>query len=556
MSWSPPRAPGGAWTLEARLTTLLSLLVAAGIALLFVLIDRSVARQYDTQAQRQRAEVLDSVRAALQREARQLGSLAEVAASDSDLVHATFYHLHLDGERGHPQAAVERLGRTLGLERIALRSPRGDIVAAAPEQAAKPDASSAGGFAWIGDEAWILAAADLRREGRTLATLQIARRVAPLLAAGLPPGVSAQPLRETGAGVGPSSIVDAQRWVARVDMPQGGTAPGGALALQLGFDNPAASALSDVKSLLTWVLPLLGLAGVGVVRAVVKRELSPLVALTGAASEIGQGDWQRELPPARGSAEVRTLVEAFASMLAGLRRMRLLEQQVQRDQQLNAIGRMAARVAHDINNPLTVIHNIACLMQRNPAAIELLGEDVELLRHHSERCQRTTQGLLQFGRPVQLRCERTPVGRIVQAAVDRWAAVEGRCPATVALGEGAFDEAALDAYQIEMLLDNLLNNACAAGAGAPVEVHVARRGSELRVAVRDQGPGFSAQARARVFEPFFTTKAGGSGLGLSSALMIARAHGGDLAIGEGPRGEVVLSLPIAEATAGPGSVQC
>lgn len=93
--------------------------------------------------------------------------------------------------------------------------------------------------------------------------------------------------------------------------------------------------------------------------------------------------------------------------------------------------------------------------------------------------------------------------------------------------------AKVDVYQLERVLDNLLGNARqAAGGWAEIQV-------------RDSGPGFSPEAREHLFEPFHTTKRGGSGLGLASCLTIVQAHGGEIAVAEGPSSEIRVRLPAA-----------
>jgi signal transduction histidine kinase len=65
----------------------------------------------------------------------------------------------------------------------------------------------------------------------------------------------------------------------------------------------------------------------------------------------------------------------------------------------------------------------------------------------------------------------------------------------------------------------------------------------LRVSVRDNGPGLTAEQRRLIFEPFYTTKARGMGLGMAIAKRIVEAHGGRIEVGAGPGAEIVLTLP-------------
>ena len=102
-----------------------------------------------------------------------------------------------------------------------------------------------------------------------------------------------------------------------------------------------------------------------------------------------------------------------------------------------------------------------------------------------------------------------------------------------------------DVYQLERVLDNLPGNARQAAPSGRIRVDLSASGKHAEIRVIDSGPGFTAEAREHLFEPFHTTKRGGSGLGLASCLAIVQAHGGTMAVGDGPSGEVIVRLPAA-----------
>jgi signal transduction histidine kinase len=108
-----------------------------------------------------------------------------------------------------------------------------------------------------------------------------------------------------------------------------------------------------------------------------------------------------------------------------------------------------------------------------------------------------------------------------------------------------------DGSQLARVIRNLLDNAIRhAPNGSVVLVQVVRDGSNVVLRVHDEGPGFPAEFRERAFEPFTRadpardTATGTAGLGLSIARGIVNAHNGTVALGEGPGGEVCISLPI------------
>jgi two-component system phosphate regulon sensor histidine kinase PhoR len=128
--------------------------------------------------------------------------------------------------------------------------------------------------------------------------------------------------------------------------------------------------------------------------------------------------------------------------------------------------------------------------------------------------------------------EEQPIPELVRAAIDTF---EERHPGVAVTRPDAASEprAPADRAQLAMALDNLLSNALKyAPAGAPYEVLVQSDEDEVRIAVRDHGPGVAPKDRRRIFEPFeradnrLSQATEGSGIGLSLVRHVARAHGG------------------------------
>lgn len=515
---------------RSLLTRVLVALLAAlllGIGVLFVSLDSFVSSHFHRLRAEQLDRSSDEVRRFVANEGRQLLNLALLLAQDADLNQSTFYHLFLAGEREHPLAAVERIAQTFALEAVGLWDAAGHPIAVvpAPTFAAAPELPPTAGSRLIEENgrAWLVADAPLLREGQPIAVLRIARPLGNALAAGLPalypaalrvvePGMSVEPPTE------------------RISLPP--------VTLALNLPDTANEALASAKRVFTVLL-----LGGGEVMAVfmvlyLRRQLRPLTTLADAAAAIGRGDFGHRVTAA-GDTEVGRLAEAFNAMAADLAQLREMERRLAHQEQLSAIGRVAARVAHDINNPLTVIANTAQLALKSPPTDPQRVEDLHRIVHHGERCMRTLELLLDYARPVRIHAQRFDLAELAHSVGGRWqASVSNGTPVTV--------EA--DPLQIEQLLDNLLANArAAAGPGGKLSLAVGQAGREAQLVIDDSGPGFSAAARARLFEPFHTTKAGGTGLGLASALAIARAHGGDIEVPEMPAGagaRVIVRLPL------------
>lgn len=214
-----------------------------------------------------------------------------------------------------------------------------------------------------------------------------------------------------------------------------------------------------------------------------------------------------------------------------------------RAEKLAAVGQLAAGVAHEVNNPATVV--LANLQYLREAFGEGAPLDQDALaclddaREGIERISRIVKQLLHAGRVAghpSLHARRVTVAPIVADALARVAAATPELHVT---SDVEADLVALaDPDLVAQVLVNLVTNASHAlegsGVAPRVSVRARRSGASVEIAVRDNGPGVPDEARGRIFEPFFTTKpqGRGSGLGLAVSLGIMRAHGGDLVLAD------------------------
>ncbi|MBI4740420.1 MAG: HAMP domain-containing histidine kinase [Betaproteobacteria bacterium] len=523
-------------SLLARLLAVLLAALALGVLALFFGLDHFVSTQFARLREEQIVRAADEVHRLVDAEGERLVSLAVLLSKDADLNHSTFYHLALAGERDHPQAAVERIARAFGFAAVSLWDKNGRLIAVspAPESGATPSVpATVPGSRLLRENgrAWLVADAPLLREGNAIAVLRLARSLEAVLAAGLP-------------ALYPASLKVAEETLSpgatRIELPP--------VTLELSLPDTVGEALGEAKTVLATILVGGGLLLALALGFYLRWQLRPLAALSAAAGAVGRGDFGQRVE-APGETEVARLARAFNAMAADLAQLRVLERRLAHQEQLSAIGRVAARVAHDINNPLTVIANTAQLALRTPPDDPRLAEDLRRIVHHGERCMRTLELLLDYGRPVRIHAAPLDLAQLARDMGRRWKA-EVHARETIPV-EG-------DRLQLEQLLDNLLTNAReACGADGSVSVGAEIADGQARLTVTDSGPGFPAATRAHLFEPFHTTKAGGTGLGLASALAIARAHGGEMGIGEREISEtgaktggcVIVRLPLRKAQA-------
>jgi PAS domain S-box-containing protein len=228
-------------------------------------------------------------------------------------------------------------------------------------------------------------------------------------------------------------------------------------------------------------------------------------------------------------------------------------------EKLAALGSLLAGVAHELNNPLSVVVARAVLLEeQGDSATQAAALKI---RTAAERCARIVRTFLAMAR--QQRPERGPVAinDVVSAALDLagYALRTSSIEVSLDLGKG-IPLILADADQIHQVLLNLVINAQQSlqDQPAPRRIRITTcfdwLADVLCIAVADNGPGIPAHLRARVFEPYFTTKPTGIGLGvgLAVSLGIVEAHGGTLTVDCPSEGgavfTIVLPVGAVEAT--------
>lgn len=209
-------------------------------------------------------------------------------------------------------------------------------------------------------------------------------------------------------------------------------------------------------------------------------------------------------------------------------------------EKLSAMGQMVGEIAHQFNNPLVGVINLAQRAERqldNPQRVkELLGE----IRHAGEHCSGFVRRMLEFTRMSHSEPQATDLADLARETIAffRQTVVEGPGVAFAAPVEACVITA--DPVLLRHALFNLIHNAAQADPVGPVEVSLARKSLAGRdgyeLAVADHGPGLSAEVAKKLFTPFFSTRPGGTGLGLSVAQHIVVQHGGVIRAEANPGG--------------------
>ncbi|MGV7226057.1 MAG: two-component system sensor histidine kinase NtrB [Nitrosopumilus sp.] len=204
-----------------------------------------------------------------------------------------------------------------------------------------------------------------------------------------------------------------------------------------------------------------------------------------------------------------------------------------KSERLATIGTMASRVAHDLKNPLTIMHTYAEML--TPEILtKLESKDKEKwfrMQNSIFDMNRIIEDVLDFARTTEIKKKPTSFLRILKLSMNH---VKFSYGIRINLPENDF-QISCDERKIEGVLSNLINNAVQALDGqGEIDIEISSNSEFLTVQIKDSGPGIPDENLNKIFEPMFTTKTTGTGLGLVICKSIIEQHGGTIAVSNKP----------------------
>ncbi len=226
-------------------------------------------------------------------------------------------------------------------------------------------------------------------------------------------------------------------------------------------------------------------------------------------------------------------------------------------ERMAAAGRMAATLAHEVNNPLEAITNLAYLLNQHPTLDSVAREYSQMLLNEVQRAGEITRQTLSFYRDSRMTVD-IDIRQVVEHVV-RWKTSKIHAKDVKVLMEFA-EVPTIKGFagEIRQVFENLIENALdAVKPGGNIRIRGRRVGTSgnerVAIAVCDNGTGMSQQVKSKIFDPFFTTKfQSGNGLGLWVSRGIVRKHGGTIRVRTSERwrkhGTVfTVTLPVSSS---------
>ena len=237
--------------------------------------------------------------------------------------------------------------------------------------------------------------------------------------------------------------------------------------------------------------------------------------------------WQHSsISPMRSNDGV---VTHYISVSEDITEKKRIDEALAKSEREAIVGRLAATVAHQVNNPLFAMKTRAYSLRKHIKDDEAAEEKLDIIRRQIDRIAHTTQALLGFSKQRASGSGEISISEVILTVVSLLESginsdgIELSCDieSEMPVVEG-------DVSEIQEILVNLLENAREAlKKGNKVSVSAHARGKKIEIVVQDDGPGLGTDPEV-VFDSFYTTKITGTGIGLDISRKIAEAHGGRL----------------------------
>jgi len=298
----------------------------------------------------------------------------------------------------------------------------------------------------------------------------------------------------------------------------------------------------DLKKQTLFIFLAIALAGMtgalGVSYVLSSGILRPIKRLVDASHALAKGDLSHKVT-VHGSDEIGELCETFNIMAESLderdRQLReYMHRRLSQSEKLASLGRLAAGVAHEINNPLTGVLTFSHLLLRKTPPDTPDYEDLEVIVRETTRCRKIVKELLDFARETKSERKPSDLNKVIRDTISliqnqvSFQNIQIRTEL-----DGNLPAVPMDANEMQQVFTNLALNAAEAmpdGGSITIRTGPDSDPNYVRAEVTDTGTGIPEENLSKIFDPFFTTKEAGvgTGLGLAVTYGIIQRHEGTI----------------------------
>ena len=278
----------------------------------------------------------------------------------------------------------------------------------------------------------------------------------------------------------------------------------------------------------------------------------PVRELVDATNIIAQGDLSHKIE-VRGKDELANLALAFNDMIE---KLTLAQRQLYQQDKLASLGRLAAGVAHEINNPLTGVLTYSSFLLKRTENDPDAKNDLEVIVRETKRCREIVKGLLDFARQLPSRKTKNNIHDIINRALE---IVHNQLAfnkiQVIKNYQDNLPEVSADGNQLQQIFINFIMNASDAigSDGGNISITTQYNDSKndsINILISDSGCGIPKENLTKIFDPFYSTKGQkGTGLGLAVVWGIIEKHQGKIDVESEPgKGTTFkITLPVNQS---------
>lgn len=303
--------------------------------------------------------------------------------------------------------------------------------------------------------------------------------------------------------------------------------------------------LLETQTLLYIGIPTLLVIGV-LLSYFISRSISrPIQSLHQAADQISKGNYDIKLDTTSNDEmgqlgqKFGLMVNAFKASIEMERKLTITQERL-KTEKLTAIGELAARIAHDMRNPLSVIKNVSELIKMQyPSNDPRLQDHFNKLENSVQRMSHQIDDVLNFVRTTPLNKKITSLKEIITKSLED---IDISPEITINLPQND-EKIDCDDQKLRTAFSNIILNAIQAIEDkGTITIKITGYTKHATVEISNSGPAIPDDVLPKIFEPLFTTKQRGTGLGLSSCKNIIEQHGGTISVKNNPT-TFVITLP-------------